>query len=111
MFSKKFGKITANTTATWVAPSAINCSLPTSWMNLGARQFVIIKVVMNNSNSEYVVWESLNFLVYPPPVITQVRPNTGLLSGNTKVVIHGTGLDQTMGGVYAKFGSVAVKCI
>ena len=93
MFSKKFGKLTANTTGSWVAPSNVNCALPASWMTLSARQFVIVKVVMNNSNSEYVVWESLNFLVYPPPVISLVRPNTGLLQGNTKVIVHGTDLD------------------
>ena len=70
MFSKKFGILTANTTGSWVSSSNINCNLPSSWMTLDARQFVIVKVVMNNSNSEYVVWESLNFLVYPPPVIS-----------------------------------------
>jgi len=74
------------------------------------RQFVIVKVVMKNLNSEYVVWETLNLLVFPPPKILQVKPNLGLLSGNTQVILHGSGFDQTLGGIYAKFGQLIVKC-
>jgi hypothetical protein len=55
------------------------------------------------------VQETINFIVYPVPEISQILPETGLETGNTKVIIHGSNLDISLGGIYCKFGESIVQ--
>jgi hypothetical protein len=61
--------------------------------------------------SRYLIQETLQFIVYPEPVTDRILPNTGFVTGQTKVILHGHDYDLSLGGIYCRFGETSDKIV
>jgi len=97
-----------STVATRIDSETLTCSLPYSPTE---QRHIEIGVTISDGDLSARAMGTVRSLFYNPPEVDSIDTTFGDINGGTEVIVYGSYLDPSFGGIACKFGTVVVNAI